>query len=143
MVYVDGSDCKEWLSKYIKESVIDIRALGYVEPSRSVVTVCTNHRPLRKVICALDHGKLIRDWAHHHMQWSWRTLVIGPFSILDGWPWLRIQTRPKRIPTNNPRAPSAQLRMKKRNKNVRWMSLIFFKPGHLPMVCRNQCITFF
>lgn len=46
-----------------KKSVMDICELGYVEFSRSVVTVCTNHIPLRKLVCASHHAKLLRDYA--------------------------------------------------------------------------------
>lgn len=75
MVYVDGSDRKEWLDEIMKgaKTVMDIRELGYIEPSRAVVTVCVNHKALRKVICALHHAKLMRDYALRHidaMEWE-------------------------------------------------------------------------
>ena len=84
MMYVDGSDCKEWLKEYTKKSVMDICELGYVEPSRSVVTVCTSHKQLRKVFCALHHAKFLRDCALHNigaMEWEdicyWIFLNLG------------------------------------------------------------------
>ena len=138
MVYVDGSDCKEWLSKYIKKSVMDIRELGYVERSRSVVTVCTNHRPLRKVICALHHAKLIRDWAHHHidaMEWEdisdWTFLHHGRLALVENSD--QTQAHSNKLFSGT----ISSIGDEDKKEKIRWMSLIFFKPCHLPIICRN------
>lgn len=80
MVYVNGPDRKEWLEEIllkneIKCPIMDIRELGFIEPisNKRIVTLCHNHIPIRRVICALHHAKLMRDYAHLHidaMEWE-------------------------------------------------------------------------
>ena len=76
-VYVKGDLKKQWLERF-NLPVQDVASIDYTQQPIKVVNFCLNHKPQRKIKCALHNVKIMKKIILENSEWEtmdWEEIV--------------------------------------------------------------------